>query len=258
MINFVLATVYGWRVATHNSLLVHWKPRLLMYETWHAFQGWHQKASRNSENHSTHQAYSPTPSGCFWKSSSSTDALQLPKQNPLEGKQTGAFHVFQWKQQWEITRNLLRVSEGISSERKQKASAQPLFFFQNSFPWESNTVPVSMKRDLDYIKIFQSGRWVQGPPEPGCHKASACRATGGRLVQNRLRSWLGREPGMAVVRSWSQRDKTAYYSEVWRYVWKQNKSEGWQWFAGPENPDMCHKACFGEESVGEAGCSSGK
>lgn len=66
-------------VATHNSLLVHWKPRLLMYETWHTFQGWHQKASRNSENHSTHQAYSPTPSGCFWKSSSSTDALQLPK-----------------------------------------------------------------------------------------------------------------------------------------------------------------------------------
>lgn len=135
MINFVLATVYCWRVATHNSLLVHWKPCLLMYETWHTFQGWHQKASWNSEHHSTHQAYSPTPSGCFWKSSSSTDALQLPKKNPLEGKQTGAFHVFQWKQQWEITRNLLRVSEGIRSERKQKASAQPLFFFQNSFPW---------------------------------------------------------------------------------------------------------------------------
>lgn len=143
--------------------------------------------------------------------------------------------------------------------RKKTESISPAsIFFQISFPWESNTVPVSMKGDLNYIKIFQSGRWVQGPPEPGCHKASACRATGGRLVQNRLRSWLGREPGMAVVRSWSQRDKTAYYSEVWRYVWKQNKSEGWQWFAGPENPDMCHKACFGEESVGEAGCSSGK
>lgn len=50
------------------------------------------------------------------------------------------------------------------SDQKENRKHQPslYFFFQNSFPWESNTDPVSMKRDLDYIKIFQRGRWVHG------------------------------------------------------------------------------------------------
>lgn len=146
MINFVLATVYCWIVATHNNSFVHWKPRLLMYATWHTFQGWHQKASWNSENHSTHQAYPP-----FSLAASGNTALPLMPYNSLK-------KTLLKKNKLVLSVSSSGIINGKSpektscvyqkeSDQKENRKHQPsLYFFQISFPWESNIAPVSMKQ----------------------------------------------------------------------------------------------------------------